>query len=141
MGEESTEERIFTLGEMQYYLAVCYDIFGVKHKPSKELEVDAVLNLIHEFTRKGRGSGISYFTRLGLGGASNEWNCPVYASSFFIDRSVPSEWPMGVRYEGKNAIEARYDDLRIEEKGSFQKDIEEGKALIKIHNFSKKKCS
>lgn len=133
VGEATTSERIFPLGRKQYYLAVCYDIFGIKHKHLKNPGVDVILNLIHEFTRRGEGSGMSYFTRLGLGCASSEWSCPVYASAFLINRTISEEWPMGVQYGGTNALRAKYDDIRIEEEESFREDVEEEKVLVKIY--------
>lgn len=133
LGKATTSERIFALGGKQHYLAVCYDIFGVKHKYPKNPGVDILLNLIHEFTRSEEGSGISYFTRLGLGGASSEWNCPVYASAFFINRTISEEWPMGVQAGGTVDLGVKYDDIRIKEEVSFRMDRREEKALVKIY--------
>ena len=42
-------ERIFTAVNKKFYMAVCYDIFGINKIKGKNPEVDAVLNLVHRF--------------------------------------------------------------------------------------------
>ena len=69
--EEDGKSRIFELNGVKYFMCVCYDTYGVRHKNLPNPGVDVVLNLVHCFYPKGEGpSGESYFARHGFAGAS-----------------------------------------------------------------------
>lgn len=51
ISKEGGYERIFELNGKRYYLAVCYDIFGIKKLNIENPHVNAVLNLIHRFKK------------------------------------------------------------------------------------------
>ncbi|MDR1155629.1 MAG: hypothetical protein LBL04_13060 [Bacteroidales bacterium] len=82
----------------QFYLAVCYDSYGIReYEISKPEKTNAVLNLVHGFTRSGEGSGISYFIRYGFGGGSRHWKCPVFGAAVLFNREVPKRWQPGFK--------------------------------------------
>jgi len=93
--------RIFSLNGKKYYLAVCNDIFGPnqrKRKYEKNPGVDAVLNLIHRFTKS---SGLGRFQN-GPKYCSILWKCPVYSAPIFINRYKPIPeyaWPSAFIYD------------------------------------------
>lgn len=90
-------ERTFKWNEKKYFLAVCYDSFGIKHKKLPINNVDYVINLIHGFSPKGEGnSGEVYFAKHGIAGASKQWKCPTFASAVFFDREIPENWQSGI---------------------------------------------
>lgn len=77
LSSEQNRSRIFTLDSKSFYIACCYDVFGVKHEKRPDPRVDAILDMAHEFCLHGEGpSGAYYFARDGLAGASKAWNCP-----------------------------------------------------------------
>lgn len=87
--------RHFTFCGRQYYLAVCYDCFGIRKAKAPNLHADAIITLVHGFDSLGSGAG--YFARYGLVGAAKVWECPVYAAAFFEGRFQPN-WPSAVRW-------------------------------------------
>lgn len=95
-----------------FYLAMCYDVFGLRnHQPPKP--VHAVLVNIHEFTKSGDGSGASHFARYGLAGASAAWGCPVFGAAHF-ESATPPMWPSGVRASGcADLRQVTYADIQI----------------------------
>lgn len=100
---EDKYERTFEIKNKKFYLAVCYDIYGIRQKSLDNPGVDYILNLIHGFYPKEEGkSGDVYFARLGLGGASKQWDCPVFASATFIRRDIPKNWPSGFMLKDNN---------------------------------------
>lgn len=102
--QEGGHSRVFRAGGRSYYVAVCYDIFGIRHEELENPGVDVVLGLIHGFCRKGEGpSGDVDFARKGLAGAARQWGCPAYASAVFWGRSVPEAWPSGIEWNQGDA--------------------------------------
>jgi hypothetical protein len=110
-------ERIFMKGGKKFFLAVCYDSFGIKHEELKNDGVSVILNHIHRFYPKGEGvSGDAYYARHGLAGASKTWKCPAFGSAVFINREIPVNWPSGVKWtKGRMSTQKwKYDDNPIE---------------------------
>lgn len=109
--------RIFELQGKKFYLAVCYDIFGIKHKSLNNPGVKSILNLVHKFTPRCRcsgeicicnaTSGDVYFAKNGFAGASKQWRCSVYGSAIFQLRGIPGKWPAGV-YWNQGNIHIKY---------------------------------
>ena len=95
--EEFGCNRTFEVKDRKFYLAVCYDSFGIRLNRENAIGADIVLNFVHQFNPKGEGiSGESYFARYGFMGLSMYWHCFVFGSSVFFNRKVPEKWPTGV---------------------------------------------
>ena len=93
-------KRTFQLKGKNLFLAVCYDVYGIRDQTDVIMDIDYIINLVHEFNPKGdANSGDNYFARLGFAGASKAYNCPVLASTVFIDRPIPERWPSGVVWQ------------------------------------------
>lgn len=94
---ELGKSRIFRFREKSYYLAMCYDSFGIKNLDIKNPGVQGIIELAHCFYPKGKGpSGDPYFARHGFAGAARQWNCTAYGTGVFFRRRVPDRWPTGV---------------------------------------------
>lgn len=92
-------KRTFDKDGRKFFLAVCYDSFGIRHLKLKNDGVSVILNHIHRFYPKGEeGSGDAYFARHGLAGAAKTWKCHVFGSAVFINREIPENWPSGVKW-------------------------------------------
>jgi hypothetical protein len=106
--KESGYERFFKCKGKQFYLAVCYDICGIRKEKIKSgtgVQIDAILNTAHFFTPpKKEGSGYDHFIREEYGGASLRWDCPVFASVIFFGRKVPAKWQPGFLCEKRQQI-------------------------------------
>lgn len=101
--KEEGFSRTFNWNGKNYFLAVCYDTFGISKQKLKNPDVKAILNLIHGFTPKGsEGSGEVYFAKYGIARSSKDWNCPTYASCVFFERKLPEKFPTGVLLENSN---------------------------------------
>ncbi|WML53329.1 hypothetical protein RCG17_01075 [Neobacillus sp. PS3-12] len=99
---EDGYSRVFELKGRTFYLAVCYDSFGVKKQNLKNPGVDVILNLVHQFNPIGEDiSGDVFFARHGFAGASRHWNCPTFGAAVFFDRIIPKGWPTGVIWDCK----------------------------------------
>lgn len=91
--------RTFAFSGRTYYLAVCYDAFGIRKQTVPNQGVDGIISLVHWFAPPGEaGSGAGYFARYGFAGASRVWSCPVYGAVVFHDRVQPG-WPSGVLWD------------------------------------------
>jgi copper chaperone CopZ len=134
--EEGGKSRIFELNGVKYFICVCYDIFGIRHKELSNSEgVDVVLNLVHCFYLKGEGpAGESYFARHGFAGASKQWGCPVFSAVVFFNREIPERWPTGIYWNqgDKGTPKWKYEDNPLKCSGEFKVDISEGIALVRI---------
>jgi very-short-patch-repair endonuclease len=109
-------ERIFERRGKNFYLAVCYDVFGIRHQDLTNPGVDAILDLAHRFHPRGKGpSGDVDFARKGFAGASAQWMCPVFGTAVFFNRPIPSSWPTGVLWmgEGKSLKNFKYTDNQL----------------------------
>jgi hypothetical protein len=92
--------RSFTAHGKRFYLAICYDGFGISQRNLPNPGVDAILILVHKFWPKGKGiSGDVDYARKGFAGASLQWNCPAFGTAVFFDREIPVNWPTGVLYK------------------------------------------
>lgn len=112
-GNEVGYSRIFTKADRKFYLAVCYDGFGIRHRNTINPGVDAALILAHGFYPRGEGgSGDVDFARKGFAGASMQWQCPVFGTAVFFNREIPENWPTGVRWygNGKSVRTFKYQD-------------------------------
>lgn len=106
-------KRIFKWNGRNYFIAVCYDVFGIKHLKSPLQNIDYVIDLIHGFYPKGEASsGEVYFAKHGLAGASKEWKCPTFGSAVFFNRIVPYNWQSGIIWnKGKKSTQLwKYED-------------------------------
>ena len=110
--KEMRYSRFFEIGGKRFYLAVCYDTFGIRHCQLSNPGVDAVLVLAHQFWPRGYGpSGDVDFARKGFAGASQQWDCPVFGTAVFFDRAIPENWPTGVRYHSEQSVKQfKYSD-------------------------------
>jgi hypothetical protein len=132
LSEEDGKSRRFELNCTRYYMCVCYDIFGLRHKDLSNPGVDVVLNLVHCFYQPGEGpSGLALFAKHGLAGASKQWKCPVFATAVFFKPNIPTHWPTGVYWNqgDKSTREWRYSDNPIKPANSFEPEVEEGAAV------------
>jgi len=95
--------RIFKKKGKRLYLAVCYDVFGIKHQKVVNPNVDIVLGLVHDFYPLGKkGSGDVYFAKNVLAGCSKHWNVPVFGSVVYIRRVISKNFPTGVFWNQGN---------------------------------------
>lgn len=112
-GTELGHERFFEKYGKRFYLAVCYDGFGIRHQNLTNPGVDVVLVLAHRFYPRGEGpSGEVDFARKGFAGASMQWNCPVFGTAVFFNRDIPESWPTGVVWKsnGQSVKNFKYTD-------------------------------
>jgi hypothetical protein len=138
LSEEDGKSRIFELNGTRYYMCVCYDIFGLRHKDLPNPKVDGVLNLVHAIYPSGEGpSGEPYFARHGFAGASKQWGCLVFGTAVFFNRKIPEQWPTGVYWNqgDKSTKFWRYSDNPIKPADSFETEVEEGAALVRMYNL------
>lgn len=110
---EQGYSRFFYKNGKKLYLAVCYDCFGLRHQDIPNPDVDVILVLAHRFHKRGEGpSGEVDFARKGFAGAAMQWNCPVFGTAVFFNRTVPENWPTGIYWEsGDQSIKSfKYSD-------------------------------
>lgn len=108
--------RIFQKKKKRFYLAVCYDGFGIRNMELVNPNVDAVLILAHQFHKPGEGlSGAVDFARKGFAGASMHWKCPAFGTAVFYNWKVPEKWPTGVMWDnpGQSVKAFKYTDNRL----------------------------
>lgn len=97
--EEMGFTRFFEISGKRFYIAVCYDGFGIRHYGIQNPGVDAVLILAHQFWNRGEGpSGDVDFARKGFAGVSQQWGCPVFGTAVFFNRKIAENWPTGVMW-------------------------------------------
>ena len=107
LAEEEEFKRIFHTNGFACYLAVCYDCFGIRRKNTQNPGVDVLLTLAHCFYPRGDGlSGDVDFARKGFAGASMQLHCPVFGTAVFFERSVPANWPTGVKWSGADSVKS-----------------------------------
>ena len=124
--------RIFKTCDKRFYIAVCYDCFGIRHRGIENPGVDAVLVLVHRFCKRGEGpSGNAYFARSGFAGAFKQWNCPVFGTAVFYDREIPPDWPTGIRCENTEiSIRSfKYSDNKLHWNSSYKISVGQETAL------------
>ena len=135
---EDNHKRVFSLNGKKYFLAVCYDSFGIRQKKLPGIGIDVVLNHVHRFNPKGeRSSGEVYFAKNGFAGASKEWGCLVFGAAVFFDREIPKRWPTGVYWNrGNKSIQNwRYDDNPIKWRSQLSIGIKKDVALVRIYSL------
>lgn len=136
--KELNYDRTFSVKDTKFYLAVCYDGFGIRHKKVKNPEVNVVLDLVHGFYPKGTGlSGDVDFARKGFTGASLEWNCPVFGAAVFFERKVPPNFPTGVFWtnQGQSVKGFKYSDNELQAKETFLVGDKTEKAHCKLYHI------
>ena len=146
LAKEDGKSRIFELNGVEYFMCVCYDTYGLRHKDLPNPDVDVVLNLVHCFCPKGKGpSGEAYFAKHGFAGASREWGCPVFGTAVFFNRGIPENWPTGVYWNqgSKSTVDWAYADNPVISKGEFYLKIKKDRsnanediALVKIYDLA-----
>lgn len=137
---EEGKPRIFSSNGKKYFLAVCYDVFGIKQKKIPNFGIDVILDLVHGFAG-GYGKGHPYFAKDGFAGASKEWDCLVFGAAVFFHPIKPKNWPSGVYWnKGNKSIRKwKYEDNPIKPiKIKELPNIKEGIASIRIYNFEGK---
>ncbi|MDK2942875.1 MAG: hypothetical protein PWP56_2388 [Acetobacterium sp.] len=133
---ENGFERMIKIKGKRLYMAVCYDVYGIKERENPN--VDGILNLVHRFNPKGYGSsGESYFAKNGFAGASKHWKCPVFGAVTFFMRNIPEKWPSGVLWnQGNKEVKAwRYDDNGINPINEVEVNFDNEQALIRYFSF------
>jgi len=111
--------RFLNINGITFYLAVCYDLFGINHLELESPEpIDGVLGMIHGFD--SAGSAVD-FARKGLAGASKQLGVNTYASSVFAMNTSPKNWPAGVEWKyGNDSVRSKkYDDIALQCTGSI----------------------
>jgi len=132
---EEGKPRIFKFRGVNYYLAMCYDNFGIKNLNIQNPGVHAIIEFAHCFYPKGEGpSGESYFARHGFAGAARQWNCPVYGTAVFFKHEVPERWPTGVTWNQGNISTTNwnYDMNPMKPVTVIREKIPEGNAVIRL---------
>ncbi|KIQ93094.1 hypothetical protein LH47_02851 [Anoxybacillus thermarum] len=110
---EDSYSRVFELKGKKFYMAVCYDVFGIKKERLKNPGIDVILDLVHQFHPIGEdNSGDVLFAKHGFAGASKHWGCPIFGAAVFFNREIPKNWPTGVIWDcnKKNTRNWRYTD-------------------------------
>jgi hypothetical protein len=136
---EEGKSRIFKFGNASYYLAMCYDSFGIKNQNIKNPGVNAILEFVHCFYPKGQGpSGEAYFARHGFAGASRQWACPVFGTAVFFNRKVPERWPTGVIWNqgSMSTTHWNYDLNPLKPVNIINQKIAEGNAVIRLFSLT-----
>jgi hypothetical protein len=138
LAKEDGMPRIFEQNRCKFFMCSCYDSFGIKHKKLPKIGAGAILDMVHAFHPMGEGgSGDSNFARHGLAGASNQWNCPAFASVVYFDRKVPPKWPSGVYWINGNTRSelCTYERIGLKPDNDLQIKIKEGKAFVRVFDI------
>jgi len=134
---EGGKSRVFTLHGVRYFPFVCYDAYGPYNEPacSSNPGVDIGLNLIHRFRPKGEMlNQENYFPLNAWSGTSFQWNIPVFGTSIFFRRPVPSGWPSGIMWAGGSVWrKPGYDDITLPpDPNRISVALPEGTAEVRI---------
>lgn len=134
---EGNRARIASLFGKRYYLAVCYDVFGIKKLGDVQAKVDAVLDHVHGFESQGRGnSGDVLFARHGFARAAQAWGMPVFGAAAFFDRPVPEAWPSGVVWRGPAASTTTWTYAKNGLSPKREIDVELPEGIARLRMFS-----
>ncbi|MEA1905882.1 MAG: hypothetical protein U9N12_02845 [Euryarchaeota archaeon] len=139
LSKECGKSRIFELNGVKYFMCVCYDTYGIRHKNLPNPDVDVVLNLVHCFYLPGEGpSGASYFARHGFAGASKEWGCPVFGTAVFFNRDILENWPTGVYWNigDKSTQHWSYSDNPVKYGDKFEICTNEDITQVRIYDLA-----
>ena len=96
---------------------------------------DVGLNLIHRFRPKGEFlNQENYFPLNGWSEASCQWKIPIFGTSIFFRRSIPSDWPTGIIWNGGEVWKKpRYHDITIPHDSTDNNNtIDRGTAEVRI---------
>jgi len=134
---ELGKPRIFELNGIRFFPFVCYDVYGPWHEPQKypKPDADIGLNLIHRFRPKGEFlCQENYFPLNGWSEASCQWKIPVFGTSIFFRRSIPSDWPTGIVWSGGDVWKKpRYPDISLPcDPSTIIIQLTEGSAEVRI---------
>lgn len=138
LSNEDKHSRIFKIRNKRFYLAVCYDSYGIRHKNLDNPGIEVVLNLVHKFCPRGEGgSGDVYFAKHGFAGASKQWGCDVFGVAKFIDREIPKNWPSGVYWNqgDKSTGQWKYEDNGIKPYDTILFDEKGANAQIRLYEI------
>lgn len=125
--------RVFTFLGRRWYMAVCYDVFGISQQRLSNPGVDVVVVAAHQFWPRGKGdSGDNYFARLGFAGASKQWGCPVFGTAVFFGKD-PGRWPTGIVWRSGARLprQCRYADNQLWPSDEVCVTSDYSKALIR----------
>jgi hypothetical protein len=109
--KENGYSRVFEIKNRRFFIAVCYDAFGIRKQKLSNPGADIIINLVHGFYPKGEGgSGEVYFAKYAFAGSSKQWGCPTFGSATFFNRTIPPNWPTGVlcKEDNKSIQEWKY---------------------------------
>jgi len=134
---ELGKPRVFELNGVRFFPFVCYDVYGPWHEPQKypKPDADIGLNLIHRFRPKGEFlCQENYFPLNGWSEASCQWKIPIFGTSIFFRRSIPSDWPTGIIWTGGDVWKKpRYPDITLPcDKPAITISLAEGSAEVRI---------
>lgn len=134
---ELGKPRIFELNGVRFFPFVCYDVYGPWHEPRKypKPDADIGLNLIHRFRPKGEFlCQENYFPLNGWSEASCQWKIPIFGTSIFFRRSIPSDWPTGIVWTGGDVWKKpRYPDITLPcDTPAITIPLTEGSAEVRI---------
>jgi hypothetical protein len=131
---------VFTLHGKNYYVAVCYDSFGIRKGAIAPRNIDAIVDLVHGFHPKGIGdSGDVYFAKHGFAGASKQWGCPVFGAAVFFRRDNTDNWPSAVYWDQaeKSTQRWRYTDNPLSPRIVRQLAAKEGVATVRVYDLER----
>jgi predicted amidohydrolase len=133
---EGDKPRVFSFGALEFYIAVCYDSFGIRKERVRRL-ADVVVNLVHGFSRPGKpGSGSFYYARDGMLGAARTWGCPAVAAALF-DGGIHRNWPTAVIWDGpRDPSRWRYADNPLRSAGILECRHGGETALLDVYPLS-----
>jgi hypothetical protein len=130
--------RTFDFEGRRYYLAACYDTFGIQHNRLPNPGVQAILDCVHGFQPVGEGnSGWFYFARGGFARASRQWGCTVYGSAAFLGRPIPDRWPSAVYWDQGVADPKRWRLVHnpCKPSTSFRQGFSGGEVLARLYEL------
>lgn len=136
--KEIDKERIFQIGNKTFYIAICYDEFGIRKKNLKNPGVDAILNLVHGVNPIGEGaSGEVYFAKHSFAGASKQWKCPTFGAAIFERRKISENWPIGVLWNQgeKSTQNLKYNENPMTPINEISFSGKDEKAVIRIYSI------
>ena len=134
--EEGQKSRFFTINNVNFYLAVCYDLYGINHnKLPKSKAPDKIIGMIHGFDLSDKGSAVD-FARKAMAGASKQWGSNCYSSAFFAENVSFENWPSGVNWKHDNdsVTSKKYEDIKIDD--NYRKNFD-SEFSISLRYFEK----
>ncbi|WML68522.1 MAG: hypothetical protein METHP_02157 [Methanoregula sp. SKADARSKE-2] len=132
--------QIFSLNEIRFYPAICYDIYGPQQRKLENPGIDVIISHVHYFVplNEEGPKGIVDFVRKGFVGCSAQWHCPVFGSGIFIRRSIPKCWHTGMNYRShpKPYLKCKIEENILMPEMKFEDgQLIEGKLLVQKYNL------